>query len=257
MQYGRGLTYNYLCLPGNTFAVACGNVIFGSGPVDTNGNGATMRLPCKALPWNCPGRQPAPNAPCIAPGVWFVLGSIVSTPTTPVIIGGNTTVSGNLTVLTGSTITIRIGAVVNVQGCVTIDGNLVVDASGRTIANGTEIDLINFNNSACAAPGQLGNFSVTGTTAEPCRMITARDRLNSRGLSVVFQISDVPGCGSTTTPAGATESNTAAIIGGAIGGALLLVIIIAFILLFVFRRRIIPAYRMDARMRKVRPPSRQ
>lgn len=216
----------------------------------------TTRLPCKLLPWNCSGTQPRANAPCVSPGVWFLSGSVVITPTAPITITGNTTVQGNLTVPLGTTITVRVGSVVTVDGCVTISGNLVVDASGRTISNGSQIDLINFN-SSCNGTTDFTSVTVSGATLAKCQSVSANDVLSTKGLSLVFQVTETPNCDGTpgTTVPGGESNNQTAIIAGSIAGAVLFLFIVGFILLYVFRARIIPSYRMTSRMRKIRTGS--
>lgn len=259
----RSLASNYLCLPGNTTAVACQNIRFGPGQPDVNlPSGSTLRTPCNLLPWNCGGSQPAPNAPCISPGVWFVIGSLsTSNATSPVIISGNTTVQGNLTVPVGTTITVRVGAIVTVEGCVTINGNLVVDASGRTITNGTQIDLINFNSSCSNGTSAVdfGTVTVSGASTERCKTATASDVLSTRGLSVVFLVVDVPNCDGTPGASGPSDSvvgpNLTAIIAGSVAGGVVFVVLVGLIILYFCRRKIVPAYRMESRMRKIRTTS--
>lgn len=246
------LAFNYLCLPGTTTPVACPNLVFGPFPADSSGM-KTSRVPCTMLPWTCPGTQPAPNAPCISPGRWLVIGSLVVPPTTPIVISGNTTVQGNFTIPTGATITVSFGAVVTVEGCVTVNGDLVVDASGRTISNGTQVDVINFN-SSCGTAGGFKNVTVTGATSASCRSIAAANQATSRGLSVVFQVLETPNCNSVPTAGGAVagSSDLTAIIAGSVAGGVALILIILAIVLWKFRSRIIPAYRMNERMRRIR-----
>lgn len=210
------------------------------------------RVPCTMLPWNCTGPQPAANSPCVSPGRWLIGGSIVVTPTTPIVFGGNTTVAGNLTIPTGATVRVFVGAVVTVEGCVTIDGDLVVDTSGRTIANGTEVDLINYNSTACNTNARFSNVSVAGVIAEKCRTVSAQDSVSSRGLSVIFNVVDVPNCnGSPQSALIQPGDNTVAIIAGSVGGGIALILIVGLVLLYKFRFRIIPSYRMNSQMRRV------
>lgn len=239
-------------MPGNVSSVACQDLVFGPGPADSFASSVahrTIRVDCAPLPWNCTGSQPRRNSPCVSPGIWFIPGSVTPTPTSPIVITGNTTIQGNLTVPVDATITIRIGAIVTVSGCVTVSGNLVVDATGREIANGTEIDVINFN-STCGVVG-FKNISVDGAATENCKAFSGAERITTRGLSVIFAIVDDPKCAQAPSD-GASSSNMTAIIAGSVSGGVFLVIVILFIVLFVFRRRIIPSYRMESMMRRTR-----
>eukprot|EP01122_Echinamoeba_exundans_P006604 TRINITY_DN1892_c0_g1_i1.p1 TRINITY_DN1892_c0_g1~~TRINITY_DN1892_c0_g1_i1.p1 ORF type:complete len:507 (-),score=43.00 TRINITY_DN1892_c0_g1_i1:86-1606(-) len=196
------LMQNYLCLPGNTTAVACPSLFLVPGPAET-GLYRTFRQPCKPLPWSCSGRQPALDAPCIAPGVWLILGSIQSTPSNPIIIGGNTTVQGNFSVPAGTGITVNVGSTVTVQGCVSISGDLTVDVSqNKPTMNGTSVDVILFG-SGCNGSDvpDFRRVSVVGVSAADCVRIEAQDQASSRSLSVVFTVYSVPGCNGGAAPA--------------------------------------------------------
>jgi hypothetical protein len=166
---------NFLCLPGNTTAVACPSLFLGPGPAET-GQYRTIRTPCKPYSWSCAGRQPALDAPCIAPGVWFIIGSLQSTSSNPIIIGGNTTVQGNFSVPAGTGITVTSGSTVTVQGCVSISGDLTIDVSqNKPKVNGTTVDVISFG-SACNGSDvpNFGRVTVVGTSAADCVTIEAQ-----------------------------------------------------------------------------------
>jgi hypothetical protein len=230
--------------------VACPSFFFGAGPADT-GDPRTYRTFCKSYPWSCAGKQPALDAPCISPGLWFIIGSLQSTPSNPIVIGGNTTVQGNFSVPVGTGITVSAGSTVTVQGCVSIEGDLTVDVSqNKPTVNGSSVDVILFG-STCNG-SQTPDFrrvSVIGVSPADCVVIEAQDQVNSRGLSVVFTVYSVSGCKNAPSIDGVTSS-TAAIIGGVVGGVALVAVIIGLILLYRFRYSVIPSLKLENSLRR-------
>lgn len=144
----------------------------------------------------------------------------------------------------------------SVQGCVSLSGSLIIDVSAMSsITEGQQSDVLAYNSSCDGGPVALSNVTVSGATSEKCKAVTAAQFTTARGLSVVFHVVDVPGCGVSPVNAEIVGPNMTAIIAGSVSGGVLFLVIVLFVLLYVFRKKIIPSYRMDQKMRKIRAPS--
>jgi hypothetical protein len=251
----RYADYNYLCLPGNTSRVACPSLLFGPGPPETGVSRFPMfRIPCRDYPWTCAGRQPALDAACTSSGNWFIPGSLDTSLGDPVIIGGNTTVLGNLTIPVGTGLTIKAGSTITVQGCVSISGDLTIDVSqNKPPVNGTIIDVLFFN-STCNSTDvpEFRRVSVVGTTAADCFVLDAQDQLSSKGLSVVFTVYSVQDCGKGAPSIDGVSSSTAAIIGGVVGAVAFIGVVVTIVLLYRYREKLIPSFRLRRGLTKLK-----
>jgi hypothetical protein len=183
--------------------------------------------------------------------VWFIIGSLKSTPSNPIIIGGNTTVQGNFSVPTGTGITVTSGSTVTVQGCVSISGDLTIDVSqNKPKVNGTTVDIILFGATCNGSVPSFRKVTVVGTSATDCVIIDAQNQASSTSLSVVFTVYSVPGCDGKSVPSiDGVSSPTFAIIGGVIGAVVLVALIVGLVLLYKFRHRVIPSLRLNKSLR--------
>jgi hypothetical protein len=208
----------------------------------------TIRLPCKALPWNCRGVQPSAGAPCIFPGEWFVIDSLVVNPQRPLVVLSNITVQGNLTVPAGAAVVVQLGTLVTVQGCLSISGTISIDVSTNpSVMTGDTAQLFQFgSNSSCANSSAVGSIVVSGAPA--CKSVSATEKLSSKGLSVLFEVNGIPNC--EPVVAALQAANIGAIAGGIAAGVVLL-LIIAFVIMFRFRRKIVPSLRLEVQLRKM------
>lgn len=174
------------------------------------------------------------------------MGSLSANSTTPLVLLSSTQVQGNFSIPSGSTLSVRAGSTITVSGCVSIGGDLTLDATGVAVNNGSSVDLIFFNET-CNSTIKFANVSITGVS-QTCATVSAFDQVVSKRLSVIFEVSRIPGCGDVPV-VDVAGVNTVAIIAGSVAAGALIIIIILVVVFYKFRHRIIPSMRMAEAMR--------
>lgn len=245
-----------MCLPADQNILACPALQFKpASPSDPNySTQQYYPTPCTKHPWICAGAQPAPNAPCIAPGAWYVVGKLFVEPTKPLSLDSSAIVSGNLSISSNATVQVKPGVVMNVRGCVSISGNLIVDASNITWGSNnsttpSSFPLIVFDGAASgfcqSGPQQFESVTVIAEQ-RPCESLRAVDQPSATGLSIVFSI-DSTGYADRNTcepsPPMAAEVSNLNVIGIAVGVSVAGVAVIAAVIMISvrpIRRRVFP-----------------
>jgi hypothetical protein len=228
---------------------------------DTNCPDATyacLRPTCVLKGSSCPPPAPFVGAICTANG-WQSNGNVElggsSAPSsgapqgapTSISVGGTTIVNGNLGIKNVA-VEIKPNASIIISGCLALSpgSTLIIEIlSGDTTS--VEVSPLIFKGGYCQNSTVIFE-SVTAKRqgAPDCEKATAQPEYRETSLSVLVSFSN-----SDCQTAVATGGFQLWYLGPIIGGVALIIIV----LLFIFRKRIIPSYRLEAQTRKLRTHS--
>lgn len=205
--------------------------------------------------------EPRPDAWDCINGLWRYTSSLSITPAVVFQVKTNITISGNLD-LSGTLSTIPT-ATVTVTGCIRIANGSSIDLSGLTYEQAKELGNITvaISSSRCVEnpTGLSKDPALTLQGASACETVTADPYVDkTRGsLSLVFSFNTVPDCGKSNLaqngglPVWGIALIVLAIIGLTVGT------VVAVLTIPGLRRRFIPTFQMNSRLRSMARASMQ
>lgn len=261
VKLGRVCSMSFHCDIGEVCLQAVCRTIaapaFSPTPVASPSGGGVPPVPAAApgsQATSCPLPPPTALAICVG-STWYIAATVQ--PNGTFIVPGATVINGSLILTNSTTIQIRGAGVVQTTGCVTFGGALEAVVDVPQTSQNVSVTLISFPAGYCGnQTSQFTNVTITSTRLQPCERGSGELVYGPRSLIVLFSVVKTESCSVPLEGSALVDGLGIGAIAGITAGAVALVLLAIFGV-WMLRRRVIPAYSSNRRMRKALRPSAQ